>query len=204
MELPRRAARVRQDGMTLIEVIIGLFVLGTVVTAGVTGLFFSIRQNAQLSAQAVTDVSAADFSEGIKLIPYRLGRLQNNPVQCPATAVVNIESAYTQDFRDWVDTAGTATVPAKGWLQSTTGNPTPLASLVDANFSVTKVMYWNAVTKSWDGTPRCVPFDAYLTNANSNNPAYADQGIQKLTLQVDWGPAATRQIKKFDIVKRKS
>lgn len=203
MVLPRRASRARQDGATLIEAIIGLFVLGTVVAAGATGLFFSVRQNAELSAQAITDVSAADFSEGIKAIPYRLGRLQTSPIQCPASAVVNIEAAYTKDFQDWVDTAGTSTVPLKGWLQPTTANPTPLSSLVDSNFTITKVMYWNAITKAWDGTPRCVPYDAFLTDANSNNPAYADQGVQKLTLQVEWGPPATRQLKKFDIVKRK-
>lgn len=192
----RRRTAAEQRGMTLIECIIGIFVLGSVVAAGLTGLLFSIRQTSNVNQLARTDLAVADFAEGIKQIAYLREYRPGAAFKCAAGSadtgrgatltsgqvLAGSSGVYTSRFRTWLTSPAAAGTAAAGYLNGTS----TFTGLSTTSFTVTNVRYWDALSQSWDTTVRC-------SNSTTDlNPAITDQGIQKVTLRIVWGPAPSQ------------
>ena len=175
--------RVRvQQGMSLIEVLLAVALLATVVVVGAQALLVTVTGSDQLARESRTQLALTNFAETLRALPYRR--------PCAVDGVpggTQLWNVYTSDFRAAVVTAGL------GWKDPASGSFSEIPATL---FSVVNVRYWNAVTNSWDSTPRC------SSSLDVGAPYVRDQGAELLIIRVSWG-SKPGQAGTAEIVKRR-
>src|SRR5262249_19658812 len=115
----------KAEGFTLVEMMIGLLILGIVLTALAPAFYGALRATASTNQRSVAASLAVTANEQIPSFPYYEGGFQTTPTSCPTDAPDNSNPVVLAS-----------------------GIPTPLASLSatrrvgSQTYSILRCVYW--------------------------------------------------------------